>query len=316
MLSLVVPVYKNEESIAELVAALEGLDEALGGELEAVLVVDGSPDRSLERLRAALPGAAFRSQLVVLSRNFGAFPAILAGLAAARGARFAVMAADLQEPTELVLRFDELLRADACDLAVGVRGRRADPLASRLASALFWRAYRAFVQREIPVKGVDVFACNRQVRDHLLALRERHTSLVGLLFWLGFRRAELPYDRRPRHAGRSAWSFRRRLRYLLDSTFSFTDLPLRLLTFTGLAGMALAVGLAIVVLAAKWRGEIPVPGYAATALLVIFFGGMNSLGLGIVGEYVWRAYENSKERPSYVVATSHQFPEEPVDRGC
>jgi glycosyltransferase involved in cell wall biosynthesis len=307
MLSLVVPVYRNEGSIGELVDTLAGIDRALDHEFEAVLVVDGSPDRSLDLLAEALPAAPFRSRLLALSRNFGSFPAILAGLDAASGERFAVMAADLQEPPELVARFDDLLRAGAHDVVVGVRGRRADPLSSRLASALFWRAYRVLVNREIPARGVDVFGCNRAVRDQLVALRESHTSLVGLLYWLGFRRAEVTYDRRERRHGRSAWSFGRRLRYLLDSTFSFTDLPVRLLSFAGLSGMALAAVLAAAILFAKWREEIPVPGYAATALLVIFFGSLNAFGLGIVGEYVWRTYENGKARPPFVVASRRDF---------
>jgi glycosyltransferase involved in cell wall biosynthesis len=307
MLSLVVPVYRNEASIPELLGALADLDRALAGELEAVLVVDGSPDGSLERLAEALPQAPFHSQLIALSRNFGAFPAVLAGLAAGQGPRYAVMAADLQEPPELVLEFDARLRTDRADVVVGVRGRRGDPLLQRLGAALFWRTYRRLVARAMPARGVDVFACNREVRDHLLELRERNSSLVGLVYWLGFRRSEVPYDRRPRRHGRSAWSLGRRLRYLLDSTFAFTELPIRLLSLVGLAGIGGALLLAGALLIARWLGAITVPGYTATALLVVFFGGLNSLGLGVLGEYVWRTYENSKGRPPYVVAARHRF---------
>jgi hypothetical protein len=178
---------------------------------------------------------------------------------------------------------------------------------SRLASALFWRLYRLLVVPAVPPGGVDVFGCNRAFRDHLIALRERNTTLVGLVFWLGFRRAEVPYRRVPRPAGRSGWSFGRRVRYLLDSVFAFSDLPVRLLTLIGLGGLALAVGLAAVVLVARLRGDIPVPGYAATVLVVMFFGGLNSLGLGLIGEYLWRAFENTKGRPPYVVAVRREF---------
>ncbi len=310
MLSLVVPVYRNEGSIPDLVAALAGLSEAMGDDFEAVLVVDGSPDRSLDRLAEALPKAAFRSQLVALSRNFGSFAAIRAGLAAARGDLFAVMAADLQEPPELVLAFRDKLLAGECDVVVGTRAGRKEPFGKRASSALFWWFYRRLVQRDVPRGGVDVFACTREFRDHLLALHESNTTLVGLIFWLGFRRAEVAYARQPRRHGRSAWSVARRTRYLLDSAFAFSDLPVKVLTAIGVLGMTLSVVLALVVVYAKVTGHIPVPGYAATVLAVMFFGGLNSLGLGLLGEYIWRTFENTKARPGYLIMRHERF-----DRG-
>jgi polyisoprenyl-phosphate glycosyltransferase len=307
--SLVIPVYRNEASIPELLQVLAGLSEALGGDFEAVLVVDGSPDRSLELLAEALPRAAYRSQLLALSRNFGSFQAITAGLAQARGEEMGVMAADLQEPPELILGFHEKLASGRYDVVVGSRESRTDPLGTRLLSSAFWWLYRRLVQREIPRGGVDVFACTRAFRDRLVELTERNTTLVGLLFWLGFRRAEVSYRRRARAGGRSAWTLGRRVRYLLDSTFAFSDLPVRLLSVLGLLGMTLSLVLAAVVLVAKRRGAIVVPGYAATVLVVMFFGGLNSLGLGLLGEYVWRAFENTKGRPNYVVARRQTFGE-------
>ena len=307
MFSLVVPVYRNEASIPSLVATLEELNRAMAGDFEAVLVVDGSPDRSLELLAAALPGAAFESQLVVLSRNFGAFSAISAGLESARGSLFAIMAADLQEPPELVREIRRMLETGQYDVVVGTRTTRQDPLASRLLSALFWRLYRALVQRDMPPGGLDVFGCTREFRDHLLALPERRAVLVGLFFWLGFRRGEVSYARRPRRHGKGAWSFARRVRYSLDSVLAFSDLPVRLLSLAGLLGVGLSVVLAAIVAWARWSGRIAVPGYAATALLIMFFGGLNSLGLGVIGEYVWRTFENTKGRPGYVVAQRRAF---------
>lgn len=307
MLTLVVPVYRSEGSVPELVEAVAGLARRLGGGLEAVFVDDGSPDRSRELLVRLLPAAGFRSRLVLLSRNFGAFAAVQAGLAAGTGDHFAVMAADLQEPPELMLQFHEALAAGTCDVVVGTRDARADPAGSRAASALFWRAYRLFVQREVPPGGVDVFGCTRRFRDEMLALPERNSTLVGLIFWLGFRRTEISYARRPRRHGASAWTFRRKFRYLLDSTFAFTDLPIRLLSLAGLAGMATAVVLAAIVLVAKARGVIAVPGYTATVLTVMFFGGLNSFGIGVLGEYLWRTFENTKRRPGHVTVRTVDF---------
>ena len=307
MFSLVIPVFRNEESIAPLVETLEELNRSMEGDFEAVLVVDGSPDLSHEKLAQALPTAAFTSQLLVLSRNFGSFAAISAGLAHARGPLFAVMAADLQEPPELMLDFRRKLLTEDFEVVVGTRGRRSDPLAGRILAGLFWRLYRALVQRDIPRGGVDVFACKQVFRDHLLSLHERNTTLVGLIFWLGFKRGEVAYHRRPRTHGRSAWSFARKTRYLLDSAFAFSDLPIRLVSLAGVTGIVLSVLLALLVLWARLRGDIPVPGYAATVLAVMFFGGLNSLGIGLLGEYVWRTFENTKGRPGYVVARHRRF---------
>ena len=279
----------------------------MNGDLEAVFVVDGSPDRSAEFLTEQLPSLSFPSQLLVLSRNFGSFAAITAGLAEARGPLFGVMAADLQEPPDLMMQFRQALDSDRYDVAVGTRSGRRDPALQRLPAAVFWNLYRRFVQAEMPTGGIDVFACNQRFRDCLLSLPERNTSLVGLIFWLGFRRTEVPYERRPRAQGRSAWTLARRLRYLLDSSFAFSDLPVRLLSLVGLAGMILAVVLGAVVLYAKLRNQIPIPGYTATVLVVMFFGGLNSLGLGVLGEYVWRTFENTKRRPAYLVAHRRQF---------
>ncbi len=194
-------------------------------------MVDGSPDRCYPLLQECLPGASFASKLLLLSRNFGSFPAIRAGLAAATGPFFAVMAADLQEPPELAETFFRTLESEQLDIIIGTRSQRADPLISRIASGLYWKLYRKFIQRDIPPGGVDVFGCNKAFRDLFLTLDESNTSLVGLLFWLGFRRKTVSYDRRAREHGKSAWTFQGKLRYLMDSVFAFSDLPIRLLVF-------------------------------------------------------------------------------------
>ncbi len=306
MLSVIVPVYRNEGSVPELLAALAELHQGTGG-IEAVLVVDGSPDRSYELLRAALPEQSFPSRLIVLSRNYGSFAAIRAGLGVASGDHFAVMAADLQEPTELTQEmYQRLVNGDA-DVVIGVRDGRNDPRLSRITSRIFWGLYRRFVVREMPAGGVDVFACTRQFRDELLRLDERHSSLIAQVFWLGFRRESVSYVRRKRTHGRSAWTLSRKVEYMMDSVFSFTDLPIRLLVRLG-GLVALFAGIfGIVVAAARLSGMIEVPGYAAIVLLVTFFGALNLFALGVVGSYAWRAYENTKGRPLHTVLRSEAF---------
>ena len=309
MLSLVIPVYKNASNVGPLLEALRTLPAQLTDQqLEVVFVVDGSPDDSYMRLRQSLPAEKFSSQLVCLARNFGAFAAIRAGIAAARGDRFAVMAADLQEPLDLVVAFDRILAKDEADVVVGQRTGRADPFFSKLASRAFWGLYRRLIQREIPAGGVDIFGGNAKVRRQLLALREANSSLVGLLFWVGFRRTMVPYQRRAREHGKSSWSLGKRLRYLSDSVFAFTDLPVRLLLVVGMLGLAGSVLTGGAVMVSKLFYSIPVPGYAATATLIVFFGGLNCLGLGVLGGYLWRTFENSKRRPNYVILSREEFP--------
>lgn len=305
--SLVVPVYKNAENIAPLLQACERLNTELDRALELVFVVDGSPDASHALLREGLSRAGFRARLVLLSRNFGSFAAIREGLAAATGPSFAVMAADLQEPPELMISFFQALATEPVDLVIGTRESRADPWLSRLSSSVFWSLYRRFIDRNMPSGGVDVFGCNVAFRDRLLTLAESNSSLVGLLFWLGYRRKVIGYARQPRMAGRSAWTLRKKLKYLFDSLFAFSDLPIRLLAFFGAMGLATSIVLSVVVVLARLLGLVSVPGYAATVLVVTFFAGLNSLGLGVIGSYVWRTFENTKGRPLAIVMQTDDF---------
>jgi glycosyltransferase involved in cell wall biosynthesis len=302
--SVIIPVYRNEGSIPRLLAALTSVAGELDAPMEVVFVVDGSPDRSFELLQQALPGLPFAAQLLGHSRNFGSFPAIRTGLAAARGQYFGVMAADLQEPPELMKSFFQALQADTCDVAIGTRLRRDDGWRSKLSSGLFWWCYRRLVVPEMPHGGVDVFGCNRTFRDHLLRLQETRSSLVALIFWLGFRRQLIGYERLGRQEGVSAWTLRKKVDYMLDSVFAFTDYPIRLLMRAGFLGSVLSLVLGAIVLGAHVTGQIAVPGYVPTMLVVLFFGAMNLFGLGLVGTYAWRAYENSKQRPLAVVAVA------------
>lgn len=305
--SLVIPVYKNRESLPELLGQLRDLQRTLPGALETIFVVDGSPDDSHAWLRAELPRSGLTARLVLLSRNFGSFAAARAGLALGRGQYFAVIAADLQEPPELAAQFFAALDAGDTDLVVGTRKGRNDPLLSRALSAAFWFLYRKLIQPQLPPGGVDMFGCNRAFRDELVRLGEANTSLVALLFWLGYRRRTIDYTRLARRHGKSAWTLRRKLKYLSDSVFAFSDLPVRLLFFAGFLGLFISALLAIVVLLQRLTGAIELPGYTATVLVILFFGALNTFGLGIVGSYAWRAYENTKQRPGYLILLNEVF---------
>jgi glycosyltransferase involved in cell wall biosynthesis len=311
MFSVIIPVYRNAEFVPQLIAEFTDISamvaERHGMSTEFVFVVDASPDNSFDLLEALLPLAPFRSQLLLHARNFGSFAAIRTGLQAATGDYFAVIAADLQEPPELLVRFlDKLLDGDT-DIAVGVREARDDPGMTRLSANLFWAFYRRFIVGDIPAGGVDVFGCNRRIRNELLQLEEANSSLVGLVYWLGFRRSEVSYERRARAHGKSAWTLGKKIDYLLDSVFAFTDLPIRMLTLFGVLGFAVAACLAIFVIVMRLTGHIEAAGYTTTILVITFFGALNTLGLGFIGSYAWRSYENTKKRPLALVRTARAF---------
>jgi hypothetical protein len=199
------------------------------------------------------------------------------------------------------------MRSGRADVVFGHRTGRTDAWLSQLLSESFWTLYRRFVLPDMPKGGIDVIGCTRQVRDRLLEMKELNTNLIALLFWLGFRRAFVPYERRERLEGRSAWTVGQKLRYALDSVFSFTDLPIKALLLLGVAGTSTAVIAAVTVFVGWWLGHIPVLGYTPLMLAISVFGGLTALGLGIIGQYLWLSLQNARGRPSYVVKSAWAF---------
>ncbi len=305
--TLIIPIYRNQEFLPEVLQAVRQIADQTTGELEAIFVIDGSPDNSEAWLCEHLPAFTVATQLIALSRNFGSFTAVRTGLAAARGDFIAVMAADLQEPPELVVEFFKSL-AQGHDVAIGTRSARDDPAVSQLSARLYWRLYRFLVQPEIPASGVDVFAVSRRARDALLQLDEAHSSLIAQLFWIGFSRVQVPYQRRARKYGSSGWTWRKKAAYLLDSVFSFTAIPITLLMIIGFAGTVGFMLLGVALLGARLLHLVVVPGYTAIMVTLLFSASLILLGLGIVGSYVWRAYENTKRRPLGLVRERMQYP--------
>jgi glycosyltransferase involved in cell wall biosynthesis len=303
--SLVIPVFKSEENLADLFNSLDELSLLLNQNLEVVFVVDGSPDNSLAILLDQARNFTYPVQIIELSRNFGSFQAIRVGVESSKGEFIAVCSADLQEPLDLLVSFFSSLEANECDIALGTRKSRDDGWVSNFTSSLFWKTYKRFIMKDVPYGGVDVFACNTNFRQHLLALKETRSSLIAQIFWLGFRRNFVEYDRAKRSAGKSSWSRKKKIDYMLDSVYSFTDLPIRLVTMTGAIGSISAVLIGIVILVLRLLNYISVPGYTPILLSVLFLGAINLLAIGIIGSYIWRTFENSKDRPLAVIARNH-----------
>lgn len=305
--SLVVPVYRNEENIDDLLDALNVLHRRLGG-LEVVFVVDGSPDRSGELLLARRENMRFAAQILFHSRNFGAFAAIRTGLEYARGRFLAVMAADLQEPPELIERMFSILEADGADVVFGQRIGRHDSLLRDAFSNLFWWLYRKLVISSVPRGGVDIFACNRRVTTAVLEIVEPNSSLIAQLFWVGFRREFVPYERMQRTKGTSAWGVSRRIRYMMDSIFSFSDLPILLVLWFGLFGCVASAAFGLFVATARLLDFVTVPGYTGLVLLVTFGVSAILLTQGVLGAYLWRTFENTKRRPLRIIGERVMWP--------
>ena len=302
--SLIVPVYKNEANIPGLLETLGSMNIRLGEDFEVVFVVDGSPDHCAAMLFKELKGLPYKAQVITHSRNYGSFTAIRTGMEYATGQCMAVMSADLQEPPELIYRFFGVLESDETDVVFGRRTGRSDPFLSTVAANLYWWMYRKLVLPEVPGGGVDVFACNRMVRDSVLSIEEPNGSLIAQVFWVGFRRSFVPYQRQPRTEGVSSWNRRRRFRYFLDSLFSYSDFPVMILLWLGVAGCVLSIAIGTITLVAKLLGLIDVTGYTTIVLLNLFFGFALLVSQGILGCYVWRTLENSKRRPLRIVSGS------------
>lgn len=309
--SVVVPVYRNEATLPELLRQLAALHEERPGSFETVFVIDGSPDNSYALLKLRLGEMPFPSQLVSLSRNFGSFAAIRAGMMQAKHEMVAILAADLQQPISSLTQFFSALEGGA-DIVIGQRISREDPWLSRVSANLFWRLYRKFVQPQMPPGGADSFACTRRVRDVLVSLPEATSALVGLLFWVGFRRELVTYPRVARGSGKSGWTLKRKFRYAFDTAFAFSDLPITVMIVAGAIGIGGAVVVALAVLVGWLYGAIDVKGYTPLMLAVLFSLSTTLLALGIVGGYVWRIFENTKGRPVPLVHSVEEIAAAPV----
>jgi len=298
-LSVVVPVYCNEGSLLELYGRLEATLASSTASWEVVFVNDGSTDGSAAVLDQLL--AQHRNVRVVnLSRNFGAIPAVTAGMAQARGRAVAVISADLQEPPELLPRLlDSWRSGDRVVLAT--RRSRADPWTTRLFAAIFYFLFRSLVSKDMPKGGFDFFLLDRKVVQAVLASSEKNSNLSAMILWLGFQRTVVEYDRVARRHGRSKWTFAKKLKLVYDSLFSFSYVPLRIVTGFGLLGMVLSVGYGLTVLVYRVRHPGEPPGWASLMVVTLFFDGVLLASLGVVGEYVWRSLDAARGRPPFVI---------------
>jgi glycosyltransferase involved in cell wall biosynthesis len=311
MISVICPVYREEAGIEEfrrrLVAAMESLEPAV--RFEVVFVNDGSDDRSGEVLRR-MCAEDERLKLIDFSRNFGHQLAITAGMDAATGDAAVVIDSDLQDPPEVIPRMVQAWR-DGADVVYGQRSiREGEPRLRLLMIKLFYRGINKLVERPLPVDTGDFRLVDRKVLDVLREMREENRYVRGLVSWVGFEQTAVHYDRDPRFAGTTNYPFSKLLKLAADGVTSFSERPLRLASALGALVTVIATLLIIYIVVAKLvdPGQT-FAGYASIMVAVLFFGGVQLLCIGLLGEYVGRTYRESKGRPLYVISERVNLPE-------
>lgn len=306
LLSVVAPIYNEvgtiEEFYARVCASLEGV------RFELVLVDDGSTDGSstmLARLAAEDP----RLHVVYLSRNFGHQTALTAGLDHARGDAVVMLDADLQDPPELIPRMLDHWRG-GCDVVYAVREHRAGESRFKLATARwFYSLFDKLTQVELQHNSGDFRLLDRRALTALLSMRERNRFLRGMTVWVGYTQAAVPYQRDPRYAGETKYTFGKMLRFSLDAISSFSHRPLQLATLLGFMISTLAFIAIPVVVVLRLLGSY-LPGFSAITIVVLLLGGIQLIAIGIIGEYVGRIYDEVKGRPLYLVRSRLNMPDE------
>jgi dolichol-phosphate mannosyltransferase len=300
MISVVVPVFNEEESLHELHRRLSASIPETEG-YEAVLVDDGSTDASWS-IMCTLAAADPHLRLVRLSRNFGHQAAITAGLDASRGDAVVVLDADLQDPPELI---PELLARwrDGFDVVFAVRAERAGESRVRLlAITIFYRLLRAISGEDIPANAGDFRLMSRRVVDALASMPERARFLRGMTSWVGFRQTGVEYRRDARYAGTSKYPARKLLRLALDGITSFSTVPVRLVAWLGFTLVLFCLAVLSWVLYTRFFTNSAPQGWTSVLVVVLLLGGVQLLSLGMIGQYVARIFEEAKQRPLYLVS--------------
>lgn len=308
-LSLVIPVFNEEEALAHTCARLGEVAERLKtnglvSRVEFVFVNDGSRDqseRALEAAKPALTNATTTVEVLHFSRNFGHSAAVFAGLNRASGEIIGIIDADLQDPPELLGDMLEAMRATDADVVYGQRRARAgETLFKRLTAWAFYRAIGALSGVDIPRDTGDFRIMTREVTDQVRALEEREPFLRGLVAWIGFKQVAFPYDRQARAYGVTKYPLRKMFAFAGNAIMSFSLFPLRLATYLGLVGIALSATLAGYAIFRYVNGQV-VPGWASLVLSFAFGQSITLFLIGIVGYYIGQIHLSQQRRPRYIL---------------
>jgi len=305
-LSIVVPLYNEAGNVAELLRRIADVVASLPdapAAYEVIAVDDGSRDATRGLLLDALERDV-HLRVIALSRNFGHQIAATAGIDAARGDAVVLMDGDLQDPPELIAAFIERFRA-GYDVVYATRKARAGESRFKvLTAAAFYRIVRRLTNVSIPVDTGDFRLMSRRVVLALQRSRERHRFIRGLVSWVGFNQTGVAYDRDPRFSGETKYPVSKMFRFAIDGITAFSEIPLRFASYFGFFVSIVAFVVAIFEIALRIFTGQNQPGYTSTIFAILFLGGVQLIGIGILGEYVGRIYDEIKGRPLYLVAES------------
>lgn len=299
-ISVVIPVYNEQETLAALVERLKGVLESMGDSWEVVFVNDGSVDGSgalLESFHREDP----RLKALTLSRNFGHQVAVTCGLDHAIGDAVVVMDGDLQDPPEVV---PDLVRTwrEGYDVVYAVRKQRKENVVKVTAYKAFYWLLKKVSYLDIPLDSGDFSLMDRRVVSLLSRMPERNRFVRGLRTWVGLNQIGYEYEREARFAGESKYSLGKLFRLAFDGLISYSFVPLRVVSNLGMLVSLTALAYMIYLVVAQWVGETTIQGWTSTVVIVLFLGGIQLLALGIIGEYIGRIFDEVKQRPQYVVS--------------
>ena len=304
-LSIIVPVYNEEETLGEFHRRLAAVADTLAYEIEILYVDDGSQDASLD-IVTELRREDSRITVIELSRNFGKEAAMTAGLDYAAGDAVILIDADLQDPPEVIPELIAPWAEGRAEVVYAQRRSRAGETWFKRASArMFYRLMERVGRAPMPRDVGDFRLLGREVVRDLKRLREQHRFMKGLFAWVGYRQVAVPYDRDPRYAGQTKWNYLKLWAFSIEGITSFTTAPLKVATYVGLAvaAVALVFGLSIIYGTLVYGSDVP--GYPSLMVVVLFLGGIQLMTVGILGEYVGRISDEAKGRPLYLVRERH-----------
>ena len=300
-LSLIVPCYNEAENVAAFQAATIQAFDGCGYDYELIFVDDGSKDATLHNLKKLHAEQKCPVKVVSFSRNFGKEAGLYAGLSHADGEYISLIDADLQQRPEIVRNMVQILdEKPEIDVVAAYQDRRRE---SKVLS-FFKKSFYAIINKLSTVKlqpdASDVRTFRRSVAESILELGEYHRFSKGIFAWVGYETEFIPYTACERAAGTTKWNFRKLMNYAIEGIIGFSTAPLRLATYLGIFTAFVAALYLIVVVLQKLIAGIDVPGYATIIVLILFLGGMQLLCIGIIGEYVGKTFEQSKDRPIYI----------------
>ncbi|RSK49598.1 glycosyltransferase family 2 protein [Hymenobacter rigui] len=311
-LSVIIPIYNEEENIPALYERLRGVLDPmpLPNGYEFIFINDGSRDQSLALIQT-LAARDSRVRFINFSRNFGHQIAVTAGLDRAEGEAVVIIDADLQDPPELIPQLYQKLREGYEVVYAKRRSRQGESAAKKLTAKLFYRILASITHISIPVDTGDFRVISRKVVDALRRMPEQNKFIRGQISWIGYRQTYLEYDRAERAGGATGYTYRKMIKLALDGITAFSDVPLKAATIGGFLVSGVAFLVMLYTLYARFVSHDYQPGWASLMVSILFLGGVQLIAVGIIGEYMARLSANVRQRPLYIVSESN-LPELPL----